>query len=409
MTTPDAAGPDEDINVEDIMREVRARAARPSSGGKTYSGDARFEVGVSDPALAAEACETAKSRAGHRVSQPATDHRGTIVDPLAGAPEAEEPPDAGPTRRILRRLREAFFRVTRIQFYLDALHQRITDGEAHRDMIQDRTEDAHRLIAEAQSGGLLEDRIRQLEYRLDALPAADADDRLGLGLQESFRGDSEHVTKLMARHLPRIREAVERVGDPVRHDLLDIGCGRGELLHVAQEAGMRVVGIDMSGRMIDACAERGLPAVRAEMCDYLASLPEGAVKVATFIHGPEHVPRQMRLVFAEMHRVLAPGGRLLLEFPNPMNVLTACGNFYIDPTHERPVHPYTVELFLKSVGFDPVTLVPENPAEERLRLPRVDDDLQGADQINRVVDRLNELLYGPQDMVVLADKPIGDR
>ena len=43
--------------------------------------------------------------------------------------------------------------------------------------------------------------------------------------------------------------------------IIDIGCGRGEMLSILQQAGHEVMGVDTDPDMVEACTSRGLPAV----------------------------------------------------------------------------------------------------------------------------------------------------
>jgi hypothetical protein len=108
---------------------------------------------------------------------------------------------------------------------------------------------------------------------------------------------------------------------------------------------------------------------------------------------------------------LRRGGLLILETPNPLSVVVAARNFWIDPTHLRPVHPESLRQLARQQGFDPVEVVELRPFPAAERLPEiplgeVPTDLQPfADRLNRLRDRLDDLLYGHQDFGLIARKP----
>ena len=60
-------------------------------------------------------------------------------------------------------------------------------------------------------------------------------------------------------------------------------------------------------------------------------------------------------------RALRPGGVLILETPNPLSLVVAARNFWLDPTHRRPVHPESLELSFELAGFEPVERVDLRP------------------------------------------------
>jgi hypothetical protein len=54
--------------------------------------------------------------------------------------------------------------------------------------------------------------------------------------------------------------------------------------------------------------------------------------------------------------VLKPGGIALFETPNPENVLVGACNFYMDPTHIRPLHPSTMRYLAEARGLTRVRI-----------------------------------------------------
>ncbi|WP_330250526.1 class I SAM-dependent methyltransferase [Nocardia sp. NBC_00565] len=104
-----------------------------------------------------------------------------------------------------------------------------------------------------------------------------------------------------------------RASGPLR--VLDIGCGPGYVTDHLRTLGLQSQGIDLSPEMI-ALARRAYPDLRFELGDMTAiDLPNaglgGVFSRSSIIHTP---PEQLPAVFAEFHRVLAPGAHLLLTF-----------------------------------------------------------------------------------------------
>ncbi|MEN3357129.1 MAG: hypothetical protein V7637_1111 [Mycobacteriales bacterium] len=96
---------------------------------------------------------------------------------------------------------------------------------------------------------------------------------------------------------------------------VDIGCGPGRVTGYLHSLGLDVSGVDLSPEMI-AVARRDHPGLRFDEGSMLAlSLADGAVGGVVAWYSIIHIPPQLLpAVFAEFHRVLAPGGHLLLAF-----------------------------------------------------------------------------------------------
>ena len=95
----------------------------------------------------------------------------------------------------------------------------------------------------------------------------------------------------------------------------DVGCGTGRVTAHLNGLGLSVFGVDLSPQMI-AVARQTHPGLRFEVGSMLAlDLPDGVLGGVLAWYSTIHVP-QMRLpeVFAEFHRVLAPGGYVQLAF-----------------------------------------------------------------------------------------------
>jgi|GEM_PF-994008 len=134
---------------------------------------------------------------------------------------------------------------------------------------------------------------------------------------------------------------------------LDLGCGRGEWLELLQDQGIEAFGIDLDPGMLTACRERGLQAEEGDAIAALKALSSGSISLVTAFHVAEHLPFDDLLsLVTEAHRVLQPGGLLILETPNPENLVVAGHHFYMDPTHQRPLPPLLLEFTTEYSGFE---------------------------------------------------------
>ena len=135
-------------------------------------------------------------------------------------------------------------------------------------------------------------------------------------LEAAYDPDYYRPWSAQARLRERIwRARVRKVAalSPPPGRLLDVGCGDGAFLREAARRGWTVAGTEVSRAGADMARAAGVPVFAGELQE--ARLPAQAFDVITCWHVIEHVTTPRRLV-GEMHRLLAPGGVLVLATPN---------------------------------------------------------------------------------------------
>jgi len=167
--------------------------------------------------------------------------------------------------------------------------------------------------------------------------------------EERHRGSRELIKGRLAAYLPFVESLLEVF--PVAATI-DLGCGRGEWLELLAESGFKPVGVDLDKGMLEACLERGLQVEQGDALAYLSALPDESQVVVSAFHVVEHITfDHLRTLVAEALRVLKPGGLLIMETPNPENIVVATRNFYLDPTHQRPIPPMLLAFAAEYAGF----------------------------------------------------------
>lgn len=94
--------------------------------------------------------------------------------------------------------------------------------------------------------------------------------------------------------------------------LLEVGCSTGEMLQAAQ-ASFAASGVEADEASSRVASSRGLNCFNGTLAD--AHFPDGHFDVAALYHVIEHFPSP-RAELQELHRVIAPGGWLVIETPN---------------------------------------------------------------------------------------------
>ena len=118
-------------------------------------------------------------------------------------------------------------------------------------------------------------------------------------------------------HKPLDRELLSRFASTVRGhgQVYDLGCGPGQTTVFLHQCGVQVRGLDLSPDMLREARQRH-PGIDFEQGDMLSlSLADASLAGVIAFYAIVHfTPSELRRALAEMHRVLRPGGQLLIAF-----------------------------------------------------------------------------------------------
>jgi O-antigen chain-terminating methyltransferase len=230
-----------------------------------------------------------------------------------------------------------------------------------------------------------------------AAAARAAADSAYTAFENRYRGSREEIRRRVEAYADRLAGC-----DPV----VDLGCGRGELLEALRERKVAARGVEGNAHVARECRERGLDVVEADLVGFLRAQGEASLGGVVAVQVAEHLPPPaLSAMLAEAHRTLRPGGLLLLETVNPRSVFGLLEVFNRDLTHERPLHPDTLRFLAAAAGFSDVRVELRTPvaAEAQLRTVPADGLPPGAAAVlNENVDRLNAFLYGPLEYALVA-------
>jgi SAM-dependent methyltransferase len=252
-------------------------------------------------------------------------------------------------RILLRLLRPYLIRQRELE---NILVSGLSEVERSRDRLEDAVRTLQGLLE--QVGGRVEDLSNQLNSRLDELngklyarpyvseTTASEPSSAYADFEEVFRGSEERVRGLLEPYVELLREH-----EPV----LDVGCGRGELLQLLGEAGVEARGIDIDPGMVERARANGLLVEQVDAVSYLGSQPAGALGAVVAIQVIEHLSYEdLQRLLELSRRALAPGGLLVAETINPHS-LPAFKTFWVDPTHRAPIFPEVAHALALIHGF----------------------------------------------------------
>ncbi len=227
-----------------------------------------------------------------------------------------------------------------------------------------------------------------------------------VGFEDRFRGSQDQIRA-------RLTDYVSRFAGLGR--VIDIGCGRGELLDLFREAGIEAHGVDINDSMVDICRERGLSADVAGAVEFLETQPDESLGGVIAIQVVEHLePAYLsRFIETAFHK-LRPGGLLILETINPACWVAFFESYLRDVTHRWPLHPETLQYLMQAGGFTTVDLDFRSPVPDADRLEQVPRlppregrghdpvlvDL--VDVVNAHADKLNARLFTFMDYAAIG-------
>lgn len=256
------------------------------------------------------------------------------------------------------------------------------------------------------------DRLQTPDSRLQQPPGPESGARslepVYVGFEDRFRGSQDAIRARVAGYIPLFKSGIAG-------EVLDVGCGRGELLALLKEAGVPARGIDVNGEMVALCRERGLDAAQADALTYLESLADASLAGLAAVQVVEHLdPAYLtRFLTAAFHK-LRPGATLVLETINPACWMAFFEAYIRDLTHAQPLHPDTLRFLVQASGFSSVDVQFRSPVSDADRLDRVNDAnvpshappalREAIAALNAHADKLNARLFSYMDYAVVAKR-----
>jgi 2-polyprenyl-3-methyl-5-hydroxy-6-metoxy-1,4-benzoquinol methylase len=169
--------------------------------------------------------------------------------------------------------------------------------------------------------------------------------------EDEFRGEEEEIKRKLTFYTPLLK-AYSEAYPSSKPKALDIGCGRGEMLSLYEELGFEAFGIDTNKIMVSYASSKGLHVELSDAISFLKAQDSNTYDVISLIHVLEHLPFEYAFeLYKEVFRTLKEGGSFIIEFPYTDNIPMGTIDFYLDPTHLKPIHPKAVKFILEYDGF----------------------------------------------------------
>jgi SAM-dependent methyltransferase len=160
--------------------------------------------------------------------------------------------------------------------------------------------------------------------------------------EDLFRGPAERVAASQRPYLTLVRD---------HQPVLDVGCGRGELLALLGGDGIVASGVDRDPGMVERCRELGLDVVLGEANEHLEGLPDGSLGSIVCTQVIEHLDyEELQRLLELAARKLRPRGLFIAETVNPHRI-SSLKTFWVDLTHRHPIFPEVALAAVAIAGF----------------------------------------------------------
>lgn len=207
-----------------------------------------------------------------------------------------------------------------------------------------------------------------------------------------FRGSRELIKERQSMYISYFKD---------KGEILDVGCGRGEFLELLAENGIEAYGVDLYEEFVLLCKDFGLKA----FCDDAINAISKAQNLGGIFAGQliEHLKlEEIVELCRSSYNALKEGGCLILETPNPMTLAIYTNSFYVDPSHQKPVHPMTMKYILEKQGFRDVQIVFSESSRMPFSIPAIEGD--NFEEFNKSMKIVENIMFGCQDYAVIAQK-----
>jgi 2-polyprenyl-3-methyl-5-hydroxy-6-metoxy-1,4-benzoquinol methylase len=236
-----------------------------------------------------------------------------------------------------------------------------------------------------------------------AAPFASAVDSVTyVGFEDRFRGAREEIGRRVEDYVPLLAAA---------NDIVDIGCGRGELLALLTARGVRARGVDVNAAMVDVCRARGFDAELGDAVEFLDRQADDSIGGLIAIQVVEHfTPAYLATFLQTAFHKMRPGAPLIIETINPSCWMAFFETYLRDPTHKQPIHADTLKYLVEASGFSradvqfraPVSAADHLVTVEPVNAASGEALSRLAKAVNDHAEKLNRRLFSHMDYVVVA-------
>jgi SAM-dependent methyltransferase len=223
-----------------------------------------------------------------------------------------------------------------------------------------------------------------------------------LAFEDRFRGTQEEIRRRVVDYVPIFAGA---------SSVVDIGCGRGELLGALRGAGITARGVDVSPAMVEICRRAGFDVEVGDALTYMSRQPDSSVGGVIAIQVVEHfTPTYLTRFLEAAYHAMQPGAAIVLETINANCWMAFFETYIRDLTHQQPLHPETLRHLVQASGFSHVDVQFRAPVPDADRLAQVALPVEivpagvaaVVEALNDHASKLNRRMFSWMDFVVIG-------
>lgn len=214
--------------------------------------------------------------------------------------------------------------------------------------------------------------------------------------EQRFRGEKKKVKEKLKKYLPIFLNS---------DNIIDIGCGRGEFVELLLEQGKIIEGIDISESMLKKAEAKGIKCCKKmDAVKFLKQKQNESTGGIFSSQVIEHfLPEYLREVVLESFRILKKNSPIVLETINPTSIFGLANIYFLDITHQKPLHPEYMRYLVESAGFSEVKISYSEELKNE-KLEEINPKNQIAREFNTNIDKLNKILFSSPVYAVIGIK-----
>jgi SAM-dependent methyltransferase len=195
-------------------------------------------------------------------------------------------------------------------------------------------------------------------------------------------------------------------------NVIDIGCGTGYFLQAMKQSDVGGYGIDLNEDFIIYCRKIGLNVIKIDALSHFQSIDNKSLDGAFMNQVAEHLSMSdLHALIKLIYEKLQFGSHIVIGIPNIQSMLVSTNLYYLDPTHQKHLHPKVIKYLLESCGFREIREQYYQPVPDELKLKEIKlpddsivDNLENIKIYNKNINLLNNMLFGYRDCALIGKK-----